>query len=374
MLDFTDKDGGNDVFGRIYEYGLREFATKEGKRGGQFYTPPHVVKLLVAMLQPFKECHPHLKGKSGVRVYDPCCGSGGMFVQSEKFVEEHGGQTRDIAIYGQESNQTTWRLCMMNLAVHGIEGDLQYNPEGSFLKDAQPDMRADFVLANPPFNDKDWGQERLKDDVRWKYGIPPSGNANFAWVQHFIHHLAHGGRAGFVLANGSLSSQQSGEGEIRKKIVEAGLVECIVALPAQLFYSTQIPVCLWFLRKPTATAPARDEILFIDARRLGIMESRVNRVFTEEDIAKVANTYESWRGASKYSDVAGYCLSAPLATVELLGHNLSPGRYIGTDAGAAEDGTFEERFTSLHQQLRTLFLEGNRLQETINHNLEEFSR
>lgn len=358
MLDFTDKDGGNDVFGRIYEYGLREFATQEGKRGGQFYTPPCVVKLLVEMLQPYKG-----------RVYDPCCGSGGMFVQSENFVEEHGGKRREIAIWGQESNQTTWRLCMMNLAVHGVEGDIQYNPEGSFLKDALPDLRADFVIANPPFNVKDWGQERLKEDARWNYGVPPSGNANFAWIQHFIHHLAPGGRAGFVLANGSLASQQSGEGEIRKRIIEAGLVECIVALPSQLFYNAQIPACLWFLRKATASTPPRDSILFIDARKLGRMESRVNRVLEDEDIAAVAAPYHAWQKSEVYEDVPGLCGS--VARADILAHDgvLTPGRYVGAEEQEHDGEGFDARMNQLVAQLRVQQSEAAKLAATINENL-----
>ncbi|TAJ24023.1 MAG: SAM-dependent DNA methyltransferase, partial [Planctomycetota bacterium] len=291
-----------DILGRVYEYFLSEFASAEGKQSGQFYTPRSVVRVLVEMLAPYKG-----------RVFDPCCGSGGMFVQSEKFVEAHGGRRGDISVYGQESNQTTWRLAKMNLAIRGIEANIGWNNEGSFLSDAHKDLKADYVLANPPFNDSDWGGDRLREDARWKYGAPPAGNANFAWVQHFIHHLAPTGMAGFVLANGSMSSNQSGEGEIRKAMVEADIVDCMVAMPGQLFYSTQIPVCLWFLARDKKNGRFRDrrgEMLFIDARELGTLVDRVHRELSDADVAKIAGTYHAWRGdkdAGKYEDIAGFC-------------------------------------------------------------------
>src|SRR5574341_1591254 len=297
-----------DILGRVYEYFLSQFASAEGKKGGQFYTPRCIVRLLVGMLAPYKG-----------RVYDPCCGSGGMFVQSEKFIEEHGGKIGQISVYGQESNYTTWRLSKMNLASRGIDGQIAHGD--TFHGDQHPDLKADYVLANPPFNDSDWRGELLKDDKRWRFGAPPAGNANFAWVQHFIHHLAPTGLAGFVLANGSMSSNQSGEGEIRKAIIEADLVDCMVALPGQLFYSTQIPVCLWFLARDKHNGRFRDrrgETLFIDARKLGSMVDRVHRELTDNDLARIAGTYHAWRGdpdAGEYADVAGFCKAAKLDEV-----------------------------------------------------------
>ena len=290
-INFVDEESRKqDILGRVYEYFLSQFASQEGKKGGEFYTPRSVVRVLVEMLAPYKG-----------RVFDPCCGSGGMFVQSEKFVEAHGGRIGDLAVYGQESNPNTWKLAKMNLAIRGIEGDLGKEPNDSFLRDLHPDLKADFILANPPFNMSDWGGAGLREDKRWKYGAPPAGNANFAWVQHFIHHLSPTGMAGFVLANGSMSSNTSGEGEIRKAIIEADLVDCMVALPGQLFYSTQIPVCLWFLTRSkgrSATRPGerdrRGETLFIDARKLGTLTDRVHRDLSEEDIEKIAGTYHAW--------------------------------------------------------------------------------
>ncbi len=314
-------DRAKDTLGRVYEYFLSQFASAEGKKGGQFYTPSRVVRVLVEMLAPYKG-----------RVYDPCCGSGGMFVSSEKFIEAHTGKLGDISIYGQESNYTTWRLAKMNLAIRGI--DAQIGHGDTFHNDKHPDLKADYVLANPPFNDSDWRGELLKDDKRWVYGVPPAGNANYAWVQHFIYHLAPTGLAGFVLANGSMSSNQSGEGEIRKAIIEADLVDCMVALPGQLFYSTQIPVCLWFLtrnkrngRPSTSSGQAsrdrRGETLFIDARKMGSMVDRVHRELTDEDTAKIAGTYHAWRGdqgAGEYADVPGFCKAAKLDDIRKHGH------------------------------------------------------
>jgi type I restriction enzyme M protein len=356
-----------DILGRVYEYFLSQFASAEGKKGGQFYTPRCVVRLLVEMLSPYKG-----------RVYDPCCGSGGMFVQSEKFVEAHGGKIGDISIYGQESNHTTWRLAKMNLAIRGIDGNLGKEHADTFHRDLHPDLKADFVLANPPFNDSDWGGERLKDDKRWKYGIPPAGNANFAWVQHFIYHLAPTGLAGFVLANGSMSSNQSGEGEIRKAIIEADLVDCMVALPGQLFYSTQIPVCLWFIARDKKNGRFRDrrgQTLFIDARKLGTMIDRVHRELTDEDIRKIADTYHAWRGDKdcevKYADVPGFCKSATLDDIRGHDYILTPGRYVGA-AEVEDDGEpFEEKMARLTAALREQTEQSEKLDQIIWANLED---
>ena len=356
-----------DILGRVYEYFLSQFASAEGKKGGQFYTPRCVVRLLVEMLSPYKG-----------RVYDPCCGSGGMFVQSEKFVEAHGGRIGDISIYGQESNHTTWRLAKMNLAIRGIDGNLGKEHADSFHRDLHPDLRADYVLANPPFNDSDWRGDQLKDDKRWKYGRPPASNANFAWVQHFIYHLAPAGIAGFVLANGSMSSNQSGEGEIRKAIVEADLVDCMVALPGQLFYSTQIPVCLWFIARDKRNSRFRHrcgETLFIDARKLGTLVDRVHRELTDDDIRKVAGTYHAWRGdkdgVEGYQDVPGFCRAATLDEIRGHGHILTPGRYVG--AAEVEDGgePFEVVMERLVAQLHRQTIQARELDEAIARNLKE---
>lgn len=352
-----------DVLGRVYEYFLTQFASAEGKNGGQFYTPSCIVRLLVEMLGPYKG-----------RVYDPCCGSGGMFVQSEKFVLEHGGRLGDISVYGQESNPTTRRLAIMNLAIRGIEADFGPEHADTFRRDLHKDLKADFVLANPPFNDSDW--HRVDDDVRWKYGTPPKGNANYAWVQHFIHHLAPDGMAGFVLANGSMSSNQSGEGDIRKAIVEADLVDCMVALPGQLFYSTQIPVCLWFLTKNKSNGHYRSrnrETLFIDARKMGTLVDRVHRELTDEDIKKIVSTYQAWRGekaASKYEDIAGFCKSAK--TDEIAGHGyvLTPGRYVGAEEVESDGEPFEEKMPRLVSELNVQFAESAKLEAEIRKNLK----
>ena len=349
-----------DILGRVYEYFLSEFALAEGKKGGQFYTPRSVVRLLVAMLAPYKG-----------RVFDSCCGSGGMFVQSEKFVEGHGGRIGDVSIYGQESNETTWRLAKMNLAIRGIEANLGPEHADSFHRDLHKDLKADYVLANPPFNDSDWGGDRLAEDVRWKYGTPPASNANFAWVQNFIHHLAPTGQAGFVLANGSMSSNQSGEGEIRKTMIEADLVDCMIALPGQLFYSTQIPVCLWFLARDKKNNRFRDrrgEVLFIDARNVGRMLDRTQRELADDDIARVAGTYHAWRGdkgAVKYQDVPGFCRSATLNEIRAHEHVLTPGRYVGAEELEDEGEPFETRFPALVAKLERQFAEAGKLQAQI---------
>jgi len=357
-----------DVLGRVYEYFLAQFASAEGKRGGQFYTPRSVVALLVQMLAPYKG-----------RVYDPACGSGGMFVQSEKFVEAHGGKLGDISIYGQESNHTTWRLAKMNLAIRGIDSNLGKEHADSFHRDLHPDLKADYVLANPPFNDSDWRGDLLKEDKRWQYGAPPAANANFAWVQHFIYHLAPTGMAGFVLANGSMSSNQSGEGEIRKNIVEADLVDCMVALPGQLFYSTQIPVCLWFLVRSkdgrNGLRRRSGETLFIDARKLGTLVDRVHRELSDAEIQQIADTYHAWRGDKDctvaYADVPGFCKAATLDEIRQHGHILTPGRYVGA-AEVEDDGEpFEEKMARLTAELRGQMAEGERLDKLIWANLEE---
>jgi type I restriction enzyme M protein len=365
-IGLGDKENrSKDILGRVYEYFLGQFASAEGKKGGQFYTPRCVVQVLVEMLAPYRG-----------RVFDPCCGSGGMFVQSEKFVEAHGGRIGDISIYGQESNPTTWRLAKMNLAIRSIEANLGREHADSFHRDLHPDLKADYVLANPFFNDSDWGGERLREDPRWKYGVPPVGNANFAWVQHFIHHLAPTGLAGFVLANGSMSSNQSGEGEIRKAIVEADLVDCMVALPGQLFYTTQIPACLWFLTRDKRNKRFRDrrgETLFIDARKLGVMADRVHRELTQEDIAGIADTYHAWRGdegARDYVDIPGFCKAATMDDIREHGYILTPGRYVGAEDVEDDDEPFQEKIQRLTRRLEEQFTESGRLEEVVRKNLK----
>jgi len=359
---------GKDILGRVYEYFLGEFADQEGKKGGQFYTPKCIVKLLVQMIEPFKG-----------RVLDPCCGSGGMFVQSEKFIESHGGKVNQISIYGQDSNQTTWRLCMMNLTIRQIDSQqVIWNNEGSFLNDEHKDLKADFVLANPPFNDSDWKGDLLRKDIRWKYGVPPEGNANFAWVQHFIHHLAPTGIAGFVLANGSMSSNTSNEGEIRKNIIEADLVDCMVALPSQLFYNTMIPACLWFVTRDKQNSKFRNrkgEVLFIDARNLGEMIDRRHRELTAGDIKKVANTYHAWRGELidgkkvKYEDILGFCKAVKIEEIRKQNHILTPGRYVGFEEEEEDEEEFNEKMEKLTKELATQMSEGEKLDKEIKNNL-----
>jgi type I restriction enzyme M protein len=379
-----DSHRSKDLLGRVYEYFLSQFASAEGKKGGEFYTPRCVVKLLVEMIDPFKG-----------RVYDPCCGSSGMFVQSEEFIVAHGGRLGDISIYGQESNYTTWRLAKMNLAIRGIEGRIEHGD--SFHNDCHPDLKADYILANPPFNVSDWGGDRLREDKRWKYGAPPAGNANYAWVQHIVHHLAPTGIAGFVLANGSMSSNQSGEGDIRRNLVEADLIDCMVALPGQLFYSTQIPACLWFLSRNKKGSPSlakagqgrgggtrdrRGEILFIDARKLGRMADRTHRELTGDEIARIAGIYHLWRGEktvrpelvegrTAYEDIAGFCKSATLDEVRKHGHVLTPGRYVGAEAQEDDGEPFEEKMKRLTATLREQQAEAVKLDAAIAANLKE---
>ncbi|GAB6888697.1 class I SAM-dependent DNA methyltransferase [Desulfothermus okinawensis JCM 13304] len=349
----------SDILGHVFEYFLGQFALAEGKKGGQFYTPRSVVELLVEMLAPYKG-----------RVFDPCCGSGGMFVQSEKFVLEHQGKINDISIYGQESNQTTWRLCKMNLAIRGIDSSqVKWNPEGSFLNDAHKDLKADFVIANPPFNDSDWSGELLRNDVRWKYGVPPVGNANYAWIQHFIFHLAPHGKAGFVLAKGALTTKQTAEYEIRKNIIEDDIIDCIVNLPAKLFLNTQIPASLWFIRKNKTTR--KGQLLFIDARDMGKLINRRTRILTQEDIRKISDTYHKWQKEDEsYEDVKGFCKSATIEEVRELDYVLTPGRYVGLP-NEEDDFDFEERFTKLKAEFMEQLKEEERLNKLILENLEK---
>jgi type I restriction enzyme M protein len=357
-------DRAKDLLGRVYEYFLGGFAGSEGKRGGEFYTPQSVVRVLVEMLEPYKG-----------RVYDPCCGSGGMFVQSEKFVESHGGRLGDIAIYGQESNYTTWRLAKMNLAVRGIDADIRWNNEGSFHKDELKDLRFDYIMANPPFNVSDWGGERLREDTRWAYGTPPVGNANYAWLQHILWHLAPNGTAGVVLANGSMSSNQSGEDVIRRAMLEADVIDCMISLPGQLFYSTQIPACLWFLsRNKKGGARLRDrrgEVLFIDARKIGKLVDRTRKEFTDKDVAEIAGLYHAWREGKKYSDIPGLCRSTKLEEINAHGNVLTPGRYVGVADADGEDVPFAEHFSLLRAKLEDQFVESEKLEEIIRKNLRE---
>jgi type I restriction enzyme M protein len=347
----------HDVLGRVYEYFLGRFANAEGKAGGEFYTPRSVVRLLVEMIEPYKG-----------RIFDPACGSGGMFVQSEEFVLAHDGQLDDISIYGQESNHTTWRLAKMNLAIRGIEADIKWNRGGSFIEDAHPDLKADFILANPPFNESVWGGEGLRDDKRWEFGIPPIGNSNYAWIQHFVHHLAPTGVAAFVMANGSMSSNQGGEGDIRKALIEAengGLVDCMIALPSQLFYTTQISVCVWILARDRRNHRFRDrrsQILFIDARKMGEMTDRTHKALRQEDVSKISGAYHAWRTkGGAYEDVAGFCKAATLDEVRKHGHVLTPGRYVGTEELEDDGEPFPDKMARLTSLLREQQVESARL-------------
>lgn len=379
----TDQARAKDVLGRVYEYFLGKFAAAEGKLGGEFFTPSSVVRLLVEMIEPYEG-----------RVFDPCCGSGGMFVQSERFVEVHGGSKRDISIFGQESNPTTWRLAHMNLAIRGIEANLGEQPADSFVRDLHPDLKADYILANPPFNVSDWSGQMLRDDVRWKFGLPPVGNANYAWIQHFIHHLAPpngrgGGIAGFVMANGSLSSNTGNEGEIRKNIIEADLVDCIVAMPTQLFLTTGIPVCLWFITRDKTGKKIkkggrdrRSQTLFVDGRQLGDMETRTLRVLggrdeyplpTDSDIGRIVRAYHAWRGesdAGQFEDVPGFCKSATIDEIKKRGYVLSPGTYVRAADVEEDSEPFDEKMKRLASELRERFAESDLLEARVKSNLE----
>jgi type I restriction enzyme M protein len=366
-IDLMDEENkSKDILGRVYEYFLSKFASAEGRKSGQFYTPQCVVRLLVEMLAPYKG-----------RIFDPACGSGGMFVQSEKFVEAHGGKIGDISIYGQESNHTTWRLAKMNLAIRGIDGNLGKEHADSFHRDLHPDLKADYVLANPPFNDSDWRGDLLKDDKRWKYGTPPPSNANFAWVQHFIHHLAPTGMTGFVLANGSMSTTTLAELEIRKNIIEADLVDCMVALPGQLFYSTQIPVCLWFVTRNKNNGKFRDrrgQTLFIDARKLGSLVDRVHRELSDDEIKQIAETYHAWRGdpnSGSYEDIPGFCKSATIEDIRGHNHILTPGRYVGAADLEDDDEPFEEKMAKLTSTLKEQMEKSDKLNQIIWENLKD---
>jgi type I restriction enzyme M protein len=363
-IGFAEGRKSGDVLGEVYEYFLGQFASAEGKKGGQFYTPAHVVKTLVAVLAPHKG-----------RVYDPCCGSGGMFVQSERFIESHGGRRDDISIYGQESNPTTWRLAAMNLAIRGFAADLGQEPADTFARDQHPDQKFDYILANPPFNISDWGGEKYDSDPRWTFGRPPAGNANYAWLQHMLWKLRPGGEAGVVLANGSMSSNQSGEGQIREAMVRGDAVEVMVALPGQLFLNTGIPVCLWFLTndKTQRGRDRRGETLFIDARQMGSMVSRVERVLTDEDIAKVAGTVHAWRGdgeiETSYEDVSGFCYSAKFDEIEKNSFVLTPGRYVGAVDQEEDDEPFDQKMKRLTALLKHQQEEGAKLDQQISENL-----
>jgi type I restriction enzyme M protein len=353
-----------DVLGRVYEYFLKMFASAEGRLGGDFYTPQSVVRTLVEMLEPTKG-----------RIFDPCCGSGGMFVQSEKFIEAHGGNAGDVSVYGQEWNPTTWRLARMNLAIRGIEANLGTQWGDSFRHDQHKTLKADFVLANPPFNISDWGGEHLRNDIRWAFGVPPVGNANYAWLQHILWHLTPSGRAGVVLANGSMSSQQSGEGEIRKAMVEGDVVECMVSLPGQLFYATGIPVCLWILSKnkaPKGLTDRRNQVLFLDARKLGTLVDRTHRELSDEDVQRLSRTFHAWRGqkeTGKYEDVAGFCKSTTLEEIKSHDFVLTPGRYVGAEDIEEDEEPFDEKMRRLTAKLEEQFAEGAKLEKAIRKNL-----
>lgn len=349
------KDNSKDLLGRVYEYFMGQFANSEGKHGGEFFTPYSIVHLLVEMIQPYKG-----------RVFDPACGSGGMFVQSEKFIESHSGKLGDIAVYGQELNHATWRLAKMNMAIRGIDADIRQGD--SLHEDKFKDLKADYIMANPPFNISDWGANLLTNDQRWKYGTPPNGNANYAWIQHFIHHLSPTGVAGFVLANGSMSSQSSGEGEIRKKIVEADLVDCIVTLPSQLFFNVAIPCCLWFINRDRKNRSGK--VLFIDGRNLGKMVNRKNRELTNEDVAKVTDAYHNWKKQDgSYVDIAGFCKSAEISEVREHDFVLTPGRYVGSEEVEEDDEDFAEKMERLTTELNKQFAKSHELEEKIRENL-----
>lgn len=350
-MDMKDTEDSKDLLGRTYEYCIQQFAAHEGVKGGEFYTPSSIVKTIVAILKPYKNC----------RVYDPCCGSGGMFVQSAKFIQAHSGKRGEIAVYGQESNADTWKMAKMNMAIRGIDANFGPYQADTFFNDLHPTLKADFIMANPPFNLSSWGQEKLKDDVRWKYGIPPAGNANYAWIQHMIHHLAPNGKIGLVLANGALSSQTSGEGEIRKNIIEADLVEGIVALPTQLFYSVTIPVTLWFISK---NKKQKGKTLFIDARKMGHMVDRKHRDFSDEDIQKLSDTFEQFQNGT-LEEVKGFCAIADLQEIQKQDYILTPGRYVGIEEVEDDGEPFEEKMTRLTCELSEMFAKSHELEEEI---------
>lgn len=350
-MDMSDTEEGKDLLGRTYEYCIAQFAAYEGVKGGEFYTPSSIVKTIVAILKPFSNC----------RVYDPCCGSGGMFVQSVKFIQAHSGNRQSISVYGQESNADTWKMAKMNMAIRGIDADFGPYQADTFFNDLHANLRADFIMANPPFNLSNWGQDKLLDDVRWKYGTPPAGNANYAWIQHMIHHLAPNGKIGLVLANGALSTQSSGEGEIRKNIINADLVEGIVALPTQLFYSVTIPVTLWFISK---NKKQKGKTLFIDARKMGYMVDRKHRDFTDEDIQKLADTFEAFQKGT-LEDVKGFCAVADLQTIEKQDYILTPGRYVGIEEQEEDSEPFDEKMARLTSELSDMFAKSHELEAEI---------
>jgi type I restriction enzyme M protein len=366
-LNLTGAPEDFDLLGRVYEFFLGEFSSMQGRTGGEQYTPRPIVTLMVEMIEPFKG-----------GVYDPCCGTGGFYVQSNRFVKAHSGRVDDIAVYGQERNPETFRLARMNLAIRGISGDLRWNSEGTLLKDALPDARFASILANPPFNIKDWGGELLRDDARWKFGVPPVGNANYAWLQHIYHHLAPTGYAAVILANGSMSSNSGGEGEIRKAMVEGDAVDCMVAMPGQLFFGVQIPVCIWVLAKDRSGGKhgerqlrdRRGEVLFLDARELGYMVNRTQKNLSPADIAKLADTYHAWREGKDYADVSGFCKSASLEEIRTHGHVLTPGRYVGAEDVEADDEAFEEKMPRLVKALRERFAKRAVLEKQVNANME----
>ena len=350
-VNMEDIDGDRDILGRTYEYCIAQFAAYEGTKGGEFYTPSSIVKTIVEILKPFEDC----------RVYDPCCGSGGMFVQSVKFLQAHSGNRNRISVYGQESNADTWKMAKMNMAIRGIDADFGPYQADTFFNDLHKTLKADFIMANPPFNLKNWGQDKLKDDVRWKYGLPPEGNANFAWIQHMIHHLAPNGKIGLVLANGALSSQTLGEGEIRKNIIEADLIEGIVALPTQLFYSVTIPVTLWFISK---NKKQKGKTLFIDARKMGYMVDRKHRDFTFEDIKKLANTFESFQNGT-LEEVKGFCAIATIEDIAKQDYILTPGRYVGIEEQEDDGEPFEDKMKRLTSELSVMFAKSHELEDEI---------
>lgn len=354
-VNMEDIDGDRDILGRTYEYCIAQFAAYEGTKGGEFYTPSSIVKTIVEILKPFEDC----------RVYDPCCGSGGMFVQSVKFLQVHSGNRNRISVYGQESNADTWKMAKMNMAIRGIDADFGPYQADTFFNDLHKTLKADFIMANPPFNLKNWGQDKLKDDVRWKYGLPPEGNANFAWIQHMIHHLAPNGKIGLVLANGALSSQTSGEGEIRKNIIEADLIEGIVALPTQLFYSVTIPVTLWFISK---NKKQKGKTLFIDARKIGYMVDRKHRDFTEEDIEKLADTFTAFQEGT-LEEVKGFCAIATTEDIAKQDYILTPGRYVGIEEQEDDGEPFEDKMKRLTSELSDMFTKSHELEEEIRKNL-----